>query len=335
MDGGLTMFGNKKKLSQEEILSMQEGLQQGEELIERLSAKQEVIQSDASVIQASREQMEADVRQVAENVENALEYAQQNSIAIASLLHGIEEHKGSLAHAYQDYEKICGQIRQQTADCEQAVEQNKHLTTPSKTLSELPAEMRAKNKEYLAQLEEMADCGKQMGVLALNAAIEAGRMGDSGKSFVGAAEDIRVYARQYDTLTEGLRAQIEASEERIAELENTIHHLIGLLKESNVAATKLMRGAQNTGKLIDGASIRDFSEDMTPMKEEMTGVRNSEEEIIKSLERNRMQLDDIAGEIASQQESGKEIVLEWSSFYEEAVSWKEQRKRSYATDRGT
>ncbi len=320
------MFGSRKKLSQEEILYIQDSLQQGKALGRDLSIKQEMFESDLAAINISREQMEADTRQVEENALNVLEYAKQNSIAIAALLHDMEEYRSGMDKLRQDYENIRGQIRQQAKDCQQAVEQNKHFTSPSKILSELPERLHSQNQEYSAQLEEMAEYGKQMGVLALNAAIEAGRMGESGRSFVGAAEDIRTFAKQYDDSVRGLKERIEASDQRIGELENTIHHLVGLLKENNVAAAKLMRDAQTTEKLMDQAADRNFPEELTPMREELMGLRNSEEEIIKSEERNRLQLEDILGEIETQRKNGEEAASEWKRFYDDMAAWSSQLK---------
>lgn len=317
------MFGSRKKISREEILAMQESLKQGMALTGELSAKREAFASDISAIGASREQMEADARQVSENARSVLEYARQNTEAIASVLHDMEECRSGMGQVRQDYEALCGKLLQQVEDCEQAVEQNKHFTSPSKSLSELPEQLRGQNQGYRTRLQEMEEYGKQMGVLALNAAIEAGRMGEAGRSFVGAAEDIRTFAKQYDDSVRVLKEELDASDERIGELEHTVHHLVGLLKENNVAAAKLMRGLRETEAFAKEAAVRDFSEAFAPMREELMGLRNAEEEIIKAEERNRMQLDDILGELETQRKHGEEIASGWESFYADAAEWRE------------
>ena len=87
-----------------------------------------------------------------------------------------------------------------------------------------------------------------MGVLALNAAIEAGRMGDGGKQFVTAAETIRVSAGTYDELIDQAHKRLADSDERIAELEEQVHRMVTLLKENNVAMTKLMKSCQEASR---------------------------------------------------------------------------------------
>ncbi len=315
------MFGSRKKLSQEELSHIEEALKQGEALAGELAGIQEVIESDLSAIDTSREQMEADAGQVSENILRVLEYARQNSAAASSVWHDMEAYRDALSGARQKDESIRDKLRQQVSDCEQTVEKNKHFTSPSKTLSELPEKLRGQNQEYIEMLSGMEAYGKQMGVLALNAAIEAGRMGESGRAFVGAAEEIRTFAKQYDDSTRALKEKIEASDQKIGELEKAIHHLVSLMKENNVAVTKLMRDAQATEKLAEEAADKNFAEALAPMKEDLLGLRNLEEEIIKSEERNLIQLDDILGEIETQRKNGEEIAAEWRRFYEDAAAW--------------
>jgi methyl-accepting chemotaxis protein len=320
------MFGNKRKLSQEELLHLQESIQKGETIAERLAQRRDVLESDCDAMRKSREQMGADTRQVSENTQNILEYAKQNSISASEICGRLDACGQELQRAWDEYNGIISRIEQQTEECQQLVEQNKHFTTPSKNLSELPAELHSTNQDYLKHLEEMSDCGKQMGVLALNAAIEAGRMGESGRGFVGAAEEIRNCAKQYESAAGALKDRIEESEERIEALEETVHHLVGLLKENNVGTAKLMRSSQDLGKQTKKAAIRDFSGDLIPIREEVTGIYNVEEEVIKSGERSRMQLDDILEEIRTQQDNGDEISVEWDEFCQDMTAWSEYIK---------
>ena len=108
-------------------------------------------------------------------------------------------------------------------------------------MAELPSTFRIRNKKYLAISEEMEKYSKNMSVLALNAAIEAGRLGDGGKQFVNAAEDIRIASTQYLDNIEMLRKEIAESDEEVARLQEEVSHLISLLKENNVAINNFMR----------------------------------------------------------------------------------------------
>mgnify|MGYP004687885953 FL=1 len=146
-----------------------------------------------------------------------------------------------------------------------------------------------------------------MGVLALNAAIEAGRLGESGKQFVTAAEDIRSYAANYDAIIAESRTQLAESKQQIAELEEQMHHLIGLLKENNIATARLMKSCAEVTRGADAVNEAALSEALSSVVNDIVGLRNADEEIVKSEERNRMQLEDLAEEFHSQQKNQQEI----------------------------
>lgn len=316
------MFG-KKKITQEDIDCLEQKLSNGTKLLDQWVEKREMLASDYEQIKESEKQMEVDIKQATTNIENVSEYAKQNSQSVAGLSHLVEECKSKMELAEKDYEELCRQIENNLDKCEEIVEENKHFTSPSKYLSEVPAELRGQNLAYRTSLAYMAEYGKQMSVMALNAAIEAGRMGDAGRSFVQRAEEIRNFSCKYEETAREVQKAIEASEEKVKQLEETVHHLVSLLKDNNVAMTKLMRQMQTTAKQVKGSDEIAFSKELTKVREELTGVRNIEEEIIKSEERNRMQMEDILAEVVRQQEAEKEISDELQNMYREIRTYKD------------
>lgn len=61
-----------------------------------------------------------------------------------------------------------------------------------------------------------------------------------------AAEQVRAYADDYEQEALALKDQLGEAEERIASLEEQVHHLNELLKENNISMGKLYRDcAQN------------------------------------------------------------------------------------------
>lgn len=319
------MFGNRKKISQEEYDRAKSLLEQSGKILEECAAKKGVIEGEFSELQESREQMEVDLNQVSENIGNVSDYARQTIDMTASLSHTLDQYREDMQKAEQEYSDICGQIGKIAEDSQRLVEENKHFTSPSKYMSEAPAVLREQNTACFRELDVMGDYGKQMGVLALNAAIEAGRMGESGRQFVNAAEDIRTFSMKYEESVKTLRSMVEGSNERIAELEETVHHLVGLLKENNIAASKLMKSCRNNQKKVEDASIRSFSADVTSMKEQLTGIRNMEEELLKCEERNRMRVSDIEEEVLTQQKSTQELRSEIEPVLIAAARYKKQR----------
>ena len=96
--------------------------------------------------------------------------------------------------------------------------------------------------------QKMTEYSKQMSVLALNAAIEAGRLGDNGKLFVNAAEDVRVASNEYIDVIEQLKKEVEASNAQIDELQEQVSKLVSFFKENNVATTKFMKQGMTLNK---------------------------------------------------------------------------------------
>lgn len=317
------MFGNKKKISQEEFDRMQSALDRGGQIIGQLAERKGNIDADFSETRESQKQMRVDLKQISENIKSVSEAINLNAEVAVELSHAMKEHRNALQQSEREYAGVCEKLKQQSEETERLVEENKHFTSPSKYLSELPDVLKEQNKTYLEELDEMSEYGRQMSVLALNAAIEAGRMGESGRQFVSAAEDVRTYAMKYEASARNLRKEISAQDERISELEETVRHLVSLLKDNNISTAKLMRSCQNNLKHVEQSStVRQFSEDIAPMKELLGKIRMVEEEIIKYGERDQMQLGDIEEEIRTQEKNIQDIEDTITSFITAATHYR-------------
>ncbi len=281
------MFGNRKK--------------EQEQVREEVSLIQESMRNDMLELQESVARMETDVQQVAKNVTVSAEYAKLNEEKAFSLAHSLEQHQEDLKETERIYATIREQMQRLENNTEQLVEQNKHFTAPSKYLSNLPDLLREENEHYLGELDTMQGYSKQMAVLALNAAIEAGRMGESGKGFVNAAEEIRTFAKSYESSFDSMRNDVQQSQERIKELEETIHHLVNLLKDNNVSTTKLLKTCHNTSQQMETITSQTNSHAIAPIKEVVGEILGTEEELFKCAERNRMQLEDVSDELSAMQ----------------------------------
>jgi chromosome segregation ATPase len=192
-----------------------------------------------------------------------------------SLIQTLEELKEEQAKAYADYMEFCGNVVAQIGAGAELMDQNKRLTSPSRYLSEVPAALRARNKRYencLSQMNEANVC-----------------------------EQVSL-----------LQAELTESYKDIQELEETIHHLMMLLTESNKAATKLVMKFTGYEKLIKNSSMRDFSEDLAEIRDEVMGLRNTDEEIAKCAERSKLQMEDIKEEMQAIKQEIAEIEIDIS-----------------------
>lgn len=290
------MFAKKKDHSEKKIIKEQLG-----KIKERLT-------TNLSEITLSCQQAESNLSQIQENVENTVSYAATNVETQTALLQSLEAFESELKESFEWKETVFSNVEKVRTESERLVEENKHFTTPSKYLSEAPANMRGISEERKESLNRMKDLGKQMGVLALNAAIEAGRMGEVGSNFVKAAEEVRVQAKAYDDELAVLKESQNKQDEVIAKLEEQIHYLVGLLTENNLSTSKLMKQCKDTCDELAKSSARDYSNDIALVKESILTVRSAEEEMLKAQERNKIQIEDIRGEFQLQQEQAKDVL---------------------------
>lgn len=301
------MFG-KNKISQEEMERLREAAEEDERFFSRMEEQKDMFDAGVAELHASYRQMKTDAAQVLENIKNASLLAEENAKVEASLGYSLNDYRERLEAAEANQAGQIEQFQMVAKEAERLVDENKHFTSPSKYLSELPAGLRARNQAYMQFLKDMTDYSKQMVVLALNAAIEAGRMGDSGKQFVTAAEDIRTYASNYDRSLQALAQELEQSNQRVDELEEQVKHLVKLLKSNNISTARLMRACDDVLQEAKANQSDALSREAASLRAQVTILKNADEEIIKSEERNRMQMEDLMEEIRAQQAGQKEIL---------------------------
>ena len=315
------MFG-KKKENQEEILKMKELAELDEHFFEQSADGKDMFDATAAEMEESFKQAEADLNQLSINIQTASELAAGNVEVEADLTRQLAEYKELSERNDREVSQALDQFTGIQTELTRLVDDNKHFTSPSKYFSELPAALKTQSETERESLEQMESYGKRMGVLALNAAIEAGRLGDAGKQFVTAAEDIRVCASDYDKLVADAGKRLAEADTRIAELEEQVHRLVTLLKENNVSTAKLMKkcneAVRNAQETIDAAAGPDLSE----ISNQVTVLRNADEEIMKSEERNRMQVEDLTEEFSTEQKNHGELMKAVDPLYRHVVERK-------------
>ena len=302
------MFG-KKKQKQETLVRMRNLAQLDEGFFAHMKDGKDMFDATAREIRNTYQQLGAGITQIQENIKEASQMAADNGEKEQELTGQLASYQEQEVQSSEKREQMLQNFAQIEQEMAQLVEENKHFTTPSKFLNEFPVALKAENEKTREELEKMQDCGKQMGVLALNAAIEAGRMGEGGKQFVTAAETIRVSAGTYDELIDQAHKRLADSDERIAELEEQVHRMVTLLKENNVAMTKLMNRLK---------PCPNFKE----MENQIVVLRNADEEIAKSEERNRMQMEDFTEEMESQKKNFDELLQSMETVYRHAAERK-------------
>lgn len=319
------MFG-RNKVNQETIEKLKQIVQMDDDFFTEVEEKQAMFEATSGEMEESRRQAASDVEQISQNIDGVAELASGNVEIEAQLSWSIKELSEKNGQMEKEQERIRQNFRRVLEKTTSLVDANKHFTSPSKYLNEVPGKLRSQEKQLGKQLEQMEEYSKQMGVLALDAAIEAGRLGDSGKQFVASAEAIRTYASNYDAVIDSVKQQLEDSREENRRLEEEIHRLVGLLKENNISATRLMKSCQEAVKEADAAGEASLQQEFPGIINLVTELKNADDEIAKSEERNRMQLEDLTGEFESQEKNHKEIAQMVDPFFRHVVERKAGRE---------
>ncbi|MBO5657813.1 MAG: hypothetical protein J6R94_06480, partial [Agathobacter sp.] len=222
----------------------------------------EVMEANVSVIDSREKQILEDLDTLAAHSIYLQEQTELNvgtEIAMMQMASQLQEEQ---AAAYEDYQNLCQGIMEQVQAGMELVDQNKHFTGPSKRLSEAPAQLKERNRAYERLLLEITK-------------------------------------DNFEEKSVALMHEVMDSYEEIQELEKTIQQLLAMLKESNMAATKLVMKFQGNERMIQAARVRNFAEDMAEFRDDIVGLRNVDEEVSKVSERIAIQVQDVREELAS------------------------------------
>lgn len=280
------MFGGRKKQSEsreleKELLSRQVMLDRYSQVFAEIIAKQRDTEERLDTLKNSQEKMDQQLTRVIDAVNCAADHTEEQRQKNSTIQEEIQRISNGLNQSEECYWKMVEELKQQKEGMLELVEQNKHFTAPAEFLSKVSTELKDELKGISSHMNELEDMSKQMGVLSLNAAIEAGRMGESGKEFVAAAEDVRNLAGQYQQVTACFAEVIETINNKLEETQAQVTHLNSLLKDNNVAMGKNTKEFGDCIYRMEHSDIQNFGPRVKKLSEEITGTATGEAELIK------------------------------------------------------
>ena len=235
------MFGGKKaKELEEELLALQEKQNRLQEQISNIAKAKDSAEETLVQMTISKTELDETITAVSEELELLKECSEANSGQTVLLKQQLAKKNEQNIRLQQEKEALCQQMEGEHEKIAKVVEKNKYVTTPMKEIESFYEAYCQERESVEEALQKLADISQNMGVLALGAAIEAGRMGEDGRKFVTAAEEVRVNAEQYTSAVADVLARISGFEETATEVEKQIHALNDLLKENNGSLVKLL-----------------------------------------------------------------------------------------------
>ena len=259
------MFGGKKaKELEEELLALREKQNRLQEQISNIAKAKDSAEETLVQMTISKTELDETITAVSEELELLKECSEANSGQTVLLKQQLAKKNEQNIRLQQEKEALCQQMEGEHEKIAKVVEKNKYVTTPMKEIESFYEAYCQERESVEEALQKLADISQNMGVLALGAAIEAGRMGEDGRKFVTAAEEVRVNAEQYTSAVADVLARISGFEETATEAEKQIHALNDLLKENNGSLVKLLEDRDTEAVETDHENV-----------EEETNIRKS------------------------------------------------------------
>lgn len=195
---GITNRKQERKDREQELAACQAALAQTEHMLGEMSLIW--INAEQRLLEMEREQrkLERQLKSVTSAVDDVFSESKQQGERNQKLLQQVE----GIAEKQEKLRSEQQQVWRETGNPEEPIALTKIVSPITMELSHGMEEMRN-------MLEDVVDLGRQMGVISLNAAVEAGRMGEGGKRFVEAAEEVRELSEKYQQATSTLAQQMQ------------------------------------------------------------------------------------------------------------------------------
>ena len=213
------MFGKKQELTKE----LEEKLNMAQFQLEHVQMQMNSVQNYTqqmlphfeSQITAQGE-MDKELTKVVNQAYETLEETGESTKVLEQLAMELTSMRGQMEDEEQDKRKLQEVAGRQIDQMATIVEENKNSMEPVSALQETKTALKNHSDAMQLEVGHMLEYAKQMTVSSLSCAIEAGRMGDSGKGFVEASEDVRMLSSAYERAAQVVARQLNDMEKRFS-----------------------------------------------------------------------------------------------------------------------
>lgn len=287
------MFGGKReRVLEEELSAVQRRLSDGREQAKERFAE----------LTASCAQMEKSLRQIEENMDCAARLEPEERTEAVDLHNAMIEAHNAVESFGANHAVFLSQLKKQNEQTTELIERQRALQAPVLAASEAEAGLRDTHELLKENAARMQKDARSMGVLALHAAIEAGRMGQDGAAFIGAAEEIRQTAEKYEADAKEVCERLEAAGEQLAGLKEQLTALEGLVKEALMFTGKLCSGSIQTISSYEAGQIDLRNSIPFEAVTESAGKRQSGDELARIRKETEEELKKVQAELRQQRE---------------------------------
>lgn len=305
-----TMFGKKQEFTRE----LEEKLNITQFQLEKLQTQihnvqnctQQILPHFESQIVAQSE-MDKELTKVVSHAYDTLEETGSSVKIMEQLAMELTAMRGQLEDEEQDKKKMQDAAEKQRKQADAAAEESRHLIEPLTALQETRNGFLQDTGTMREQVSLMAEYAKQMTVTSLNCAIEAGRMGEIGKSFIEASEDVRLLSSAYERAAAVAGRKLDDLEKRISQLETQTAALVKACKDNSLNITRLSKNISEQEEICERAAGRHYLEKAAAISDFLKKLSQKHDTIDSLQHQTLSDIERIGESFMNEQEARKEL----------------------------
>jgi len=304
------VFGKKQELTKE----LEEKLNTAEFELEDLQSKMGTIQKCTQQILpffesqiVAQSEMDKELTKVVSHTYDTIEGVSESKLVIGHLAMELTTMRGQLEDEEKEKKKLLETAQKQREQLDAILEQNDRMAVPVEMLHEIQGGLAEDAQNARTELTQMQEYAKQMTVSTLNCAIEAGRMGEAGKKFVEASEDVRLLSGSYERATVQAMRLLDAMEERIRSLTGQLDILAKACKDSDASVSRLSRGIAEQDGICSRGTERHYLEEISAMSEYLNEISQKHDTFDALAHETLADIENIGESFMNEQEARKEL----------------------------
>ena len=302
------MFGKKQELTKE----LEEKLNMAQFQLEHVQMQMNSVQNYTqqmlphfeSQITAQGE-MDKELTKVVNQAYETLEETGESTKVLEQLAMELTSMRGQMEEEEQDKRKLQEVAGRQIDQMATIVEENKNSMEPVSALQETKTALKNHSDAMQLEVGHMLEYAKQMTVSSLSCAIEAGRMGDSGKGFVEASEDVRMLSSAYERAAQVVARQLNDMEKRLRQLDEQVAALLKSNKDTNASISRLSKNITQQDEICTRAAERHYLEKAAAISEYIKKLSQSTQQIDTLQHQTLSDIENIGTSFMNEQEARK------------------------------
>lgn len=304
------MFGKKQEYTKE----LEQKLNTTQSQMETLQAKidqvgnntQQILPYFESQIIAQSE-MDQELTKIVSHAYDTIAAGSESSQLFEQFAIELTGMRGQLEEDEQGRIELQAAVHTQKEQADAVMDGSKQFTAVLQQVQETRAALLADAGEMHGQLRQMQEFSKQMSVLSLNCAIEAGRMGESGRQFIGAAEDVRQLANAYESAAQAVGQRLAGMETQIRRLEEQAGGMAKILKDSETSLSRLSKSISENEEQCIGAAKKELSKKIGALSDNLKKISQNNDTIHSLQDQTLSEIERIGQSFMDEQEARKEL----------------------------